>query len=80
MRGHKADRCWQEERTKEARETERQEKVDPKEKDGPKGHGQTLDTHGTILGTVPSGKAKRMVSRWIRGQLLNLFLISVQSV
>ena len=54
--------------------------MDQKERDGQKGNGQTLVTPGTILGTVPLGTAKRMVSRWIHGQLLNLFLISVQSV
>ena len=58
----------------------RHEKVDPKERDDPKGNGQTLDTHGTILGTIPIGMAKRMVLRSIRGRLVNLFHISVQSV
>ena len=65
---------------KEARETGRQEKADPKERDCPRENGQTLVTHGTILGTIPIGMAKCMVLRWIRGRLLNLFLISVQSV
>ena len=68
------------ERAKEARENVRQERVDQKERDGQKGNGQTLVTLGTISGIVPIGSAKRMVSRWIHGQLLNLFLISVQSV
>ena len=36
MRGHKADRCWQKRKGKEARETGRKEKVDAKGKDGPK--------------------------------------------
>ena len=64
----------------EARETERQEKVDTKERDGPRENGQTLLTRGTVLGTIPIGTAKRMVLRWIRGRLLNLLLVSVQSV
>ena len=37
-------------------------------------NGQTLVTRGTIV------TAKHMVLRWSRGRLLNLFLISVQSV
>ena len=65
---------------KEARETGRKEKVDPKERDGPKENGQTLVTRGTILGIIPFGTAKRMVLRWIRGLLSNLLHISVQSV
>ena len=68
------------EKGKEAREPGRKEKVDPKERDGPKDNGQTLVTRGTILGIIPSGTAKRTVLRWIRGLLLNLFLISVESV
>ena len=60
---------------KESRETGRQEKADPKERDCPRGNGQTLVTRRTILGTIPT--AKCMVLRWIRGRLLNL---SVQSV
>ena len=68
------------ETAKEAREIGRQEKVHQKERDGQKGNGQTLVTLGTTLGTVPIGTAKRMVSRWIHGQLLSQFLISVQSV
>ena len=54
--------------------------MDPKERDGPKENGQTLVTRETILGITPIGIAKRMVLRWIRGRLLNLFHISVQSV
>ena len=67
-------------KVKVARETGRQEKVDPKELDGPKENGQTLVTRGTTLGTFPIGTAKRTVWRWTRGRLLNLFLISVESV
>ena len=65
---------------KEARETGRKEKVDPKAKDGPKDNGQLLVTRGTVLGTIHIGTEKRAVLRWIRGRLLNLFHISVQSV
>ena len=68
------------EKGKEARETGRKEKVDPKERDGPKESGQTLVTRGTIFAAIPIGTARRMVLRWIRGLLLNLFLVSVQSV
>ena len=67
-------------RLKEARRTGRQEKEDRKERDGPREHGQTLVTRGTVLGTIPNDTAKHMVLRWIRGRLLNLFLISVPSV
>ena len=52
----------------------------PKGKDGPKDNGQILVTRGTVLGTIHSGTGKRMVLRWVRGRLLNLFLLSVQSV
>ena len=52
----------------------------PKERDGPKENGQTLIKRGTILGTIPSGMAKRRVWRLIRGRLLKLFSISVLSV
>ena len=62
------------EKEKEARETGRQEKEDPRE------IGRILVTRGTILGTIPTGSAKRMVLRWICGRLLNKFHISVQSV
>ena len=67
-------------KAKEARETGRQEKVDPKERNGPRERGQTLVARGTILGTVPIGTEKRKVSMWIRGRLLSLFLTSLQSV
>ena len=60
-------------KVKEARETGRQEKVGPKERDGPREIGQILVTRGTILGTIPIGTAKLMVLRSIRGRLLNLF-------
>ena len=69
-----------EEHEKEARETGRQEKVDPKQRDGPREIRPILVTRGTVLCTIPNGTAKRMVLRWIRGRLLNLFLFSVQSV
>ena len=39
-----------------------------------------LVTRGTVLGAIHIGTAKLMVLRWIRGPLLTLFLISVQSV
>ena len=58
----------------------REEKVDPKERDGPKDSGQTLVTRGTLLGVSPIGTAKRVVLRWIRGRLLNLFLFFVESL
>ena len=64
----------------EARETGRKDTVDPKEKDGPKEDGQILATRGTVLGTNHIGTGKHTVLRWIRGRLLNLFHISVQSV
>ena len=69
------------EKVKVERETGRQEKVDPKERDGPKKSGRTLVTRGTMLGTIPNGTAKRMVWRWIRGLLLNLvpYLCAVSS-
>ena len=76
MRGNKADRCWQ---AKEARETGRQEKVDPKERDGSRKVGQILVTCGRILGTIPISTIKRLDLRWIRGRLSNLFPFSVQS-
>ena len=63
-----------------AEKTGRQEKVDQKDRDGPTEHGHTLVTRGKIPGIVPIGKAKRMVLRWIRGRLLNLFHISVHSI
>ena len=68
------------EKVKEARRAGRQEKVEPKVRDGPREHGQSLVTRGTKLGTIPNGTAKHMVLRWIRGRLLNLFLLSVPSV
>ena len=68
------------EKVKEKRETVRQEKGGPKERDGPRENGQTLVTRGTILGTIQIGTAKRVVLRWIRGRMLNLFHIFVQSV
>ena len=58
----------------------RQEKGGPKERDAPREDGQTLVTRGTILGTIHIGTAKHLFLRWIRGRLLNLFHISVQSV
>ena len=54
--------------------------MDPKERNGQKGNGQILVTRETNLGIIPIGTAKRMVLRWIRGLLLNLIHISVQSV
>ena len=54
-------RMRRKEKVKEARETGRQEQVDPKERNGPRENGQTLVTRGTILGTIPVGTAKRMV-------------------
>ena len=45
----------------------------------PKGNGQTLVTRGTIHGIIPIGTAKLMVLRWIRGRLLNLFPVSLNS-
>ena len=45
------------EKVKEARVSGRQEKVDPKESDGPRENGQTLVTRGTILDTIPIGTA-----------------------
>ena len=68
-----------EEKAKEARGTGRTEKVDPKERDGPREIGQILATRGTFLGTIPIGTVKRVVLRWIRGRVSNLFLFSVQS-
>ena len=56
------------------------EKADPQERECPKENSQTLVTCGSILGIIAFGTAKRMVLRWIRGRLLNLFHISVQSV
>ena len=72
--------AWRKAKVKEARENGRQEKVDPKEWEGPREKGQTLVTRGTLLGTIPIGTAKRVVLKWTRGLLLNLFLISAQSV
>ena len=79
MRGHKADRCWQKGKGKGGKGGWQ------KGKSGSKGNGwskkengQILVTRGTVLGIIPIGTAKRMVSRWIRGLLLNLFHISVQ--
>ena len=58
--------------------------MDPKESAGesagPKENGQTLVTRGTVLGTTHIGTGKRTVLRWIRGRLLILLHISVQSV
>ena len=51
-----------------------------KGKEWSKGEWSNLVTRGTVRGTIPSGTAKRMVLRWIRGRLLNLFPICVQSV
>ena len=74
------------EKVKEERETGRKEKgdakenVDPKERDGPWESGQLQVTRRAILGILPIGTARRMVLRLIRGRLLNLFPISVQSV
>ena len=74
------------EKGKEERKTGRKEKedtkerVDPKERDGPKESGQIQVTRGKILGIIPIGTARRVVLRLIRGRLLNLFLISVESV
>ena len=72
VRGHKADRCWQ------------KGKGEGGKGDWEKGkrwiQRKGMVTRGTILGTLPVGTAKRMVLKWIRGRLLNLFLISVQSV
>ena len=67
-------------KVKEENGTGRQDRVDPKERSRPKENGQPSVTGGTFLGTVPSGMAKRVVLRWIRGRLLNLFFTSVQSV
>ena len=58
---------------------ERKEKVDPKERGGPKENRQILVTLGDKSWYSPIGTAKRMVLRRIRGQLLNLFLISARS-
>ena len=54
--------------------------MDLKERDGTRVSGQTPVKRGKILGTIPIGTAKRIVLSWIRGRLLNLFFISVQSV
>ena len=55
-----------------------------KEKGGSKGKGwskgdQILATRGTVLGTIHSGSGKRTVLRWIRGRLLNVFAVSMNS-
>ena len=68
-KGGKGD--WDNEDTKE--------NVDPKERDGPKESGQIQVTRGTILGIIPTGTARCTVLRLIRGRLLNLFPIFVQS-
>ena len=68
------------ERVKEEKETGRKEKEDRKEREDQKENGQIQVTRGTILGIIPMGTARRMVLRLIRGRLLNLFRISVQSV
>ena len=68
------------EKQKDAKETGRKDKVDPKERDGPRENGQTVVTRGTVFGTVHIGTQKRTVLEWIRGRLLNLFIFSVQSV
>ena len=85
MRAHKAD-AGRKERVKEERgigkkeKEDTKERVDPKERDGPRESGQIQVTRGTIRGVIPIGTARRMVWRLIRGRLLNLFPISVQSV
>ena len=64
----------------EERETGRKEKGDTKETDGPRESGPVQVTRGTLLGIIQNGTARRMVLRWIRGRLLNLFPISVHPV
>ena len=56
-RGHEADRCWQNWKGK-GRETGREEKMDPKERDGQKENGQNFVTRGTLLGIIPIGIIK----------------------
>ena len=51
-----------------------------KEMEDQKENGQIQVTRRTILGIIPSGTARRMVLRLIRGRMLNLLLTSVQSV
>ena len=51
------------EKGKVARESGRKEKVDSKERAGPKENGQTLGTRGTIPCIIPIGRAKRLVLR-----------------
>ena len=79
MRGQKADRCWQKGKGKGGKEDWEEGKVDPKERDGPKENGQTLVTRGTVLVPFQLARQKRKVLRWIRGKLLDLFQIFVQS-
>ena len=67
-------------RVNEEKETGRQGKEDPKESDYQKENSQIQVTRGTVLGIIQTGTARRMVLRLIRGRLLNLFPISVQSV
>ena len=42
--------------------------------------GQVQVTRETILGMIQIGTARRIVLRWIRGRLLNLFPFSAQPV
>ena len=63
------------ERVQEEKETGREEKEDRKEREGQKENDRIQVNRGTLLGTT-----RRMVLRLIRGRLLNLSLISVQSV
>ena len=77
MRGHKADRCWQ--KGKGGKGDWEKKKGDRKEREDQKENGQIQDIHGKIPGIIPTGTAKRMVLRLIRGQQLNLFPIFVQS-
>ena len=53
---------------KEEKEIGRQEREGRKEREDQKENGQIQDTRGKIPGTVPTGTAKRMVSRLIRGR------------
>ena len=80
MRGHKADRCWQKGKGKggngdweKGKGRIQRKEMDPKERDGPRESGQVQVTHGTILGIIPIGTARRMVLRWIRGRLYSQF-------
>ena len=67
------------ERVKEEKETGRKEKEDRKEREDQKENGRTQVTRGTIISIIPFDTARRTVLRLIRGWLMNLFLISVQS-